>query len=116
MKIFPAFFISATIALLSITRLNAQTLFINDPMDMLDFNVIRVGSGTPPPGFPPYDSNGKASGSIDSVFGDPGSSLLVQLIHANVPPAASTMQALAFDTSLPWNPLINGAIKDISFS
>jgi len=116
MKIFPAFCVCVTISLLSFTRLGAQTLFIDDPMDAFHFQVSRVGGGTPPPGFPPFDPNGTASGSIDSVFGDPGSSLLVQLTHTNVPPAASTEESINLDTPYVWDPLVHGGIKDLSFS
>jgi len=116
MKIFPAFCVCATISLLSFVRLNAQTLFIDDPMNAFHFQVLSVGGGTPPLGFSPYDAKGKASGSIDSVFGDPGSSLLVQLTHTNVPPTSSTTQGIVDDTAFSWSPLINGAIKDLSFS
>ena len=114
MKIFPAFCVCTTILLLSSIRLGAQTLFIDDPMDAFHFEDMTLGGA--PPGYPPGDLKGKLNASIDSVFGNPGSSLLVELMHSNVPPAASTLSAFVIDTSSSWDVLANPKIKDLTFS
>jgi hypothetical protein len=114
MKFLPVLFASAAIALLSFTRLNAQTPFIDDTMDAFHFQTFFIGGS--PPGYPPGDLRGTVNASIDSIFGNPGSSLLVQLTHTNIPPAASTLATAILDTGALWSPLVNGVIKDISFS
>ena len=114
MKIFPAFCVCATISLLFSIRLGAQTLFIDDPMDAFHFEDMTLGGA--PPGYPPGDLKGKLNVSIDSVFGNPGSSLLVELVHSNIAPAASTLSAFVMDTPFSWDPIANGAIKDVLFS